>query len=236
MKNTVTVCAWLVVGLQIHAQSLIIYCVCRTVTDQKNSFTRVDLSGRTSVSQQMFLPLPTFRQLRKCLAPSLQPSTRSWQWVNANHVTSVDLMKTEILIEAVDVKTCARFDEYLTDGTKGAVLPHFRTGLHGERESVKAKLDCTFLQSNPSTPCSSTTPKRKAKQARKVSGPRHTYCATLEATAIVKSFSEPCTNYPHLPYRHHRLHLSALKATSLTSWTAILLTSTAHLSNVARYW
>lgn len=97
-------------------------------------------------------------------------SRRSWQRFKANHITPVDLMMTEILIKAVNVKTCARLDEYLTDNMKGATTPHFRTNLRGERESVKAKLDAKFLQSNPSTPSPSTTSKSKSKRAHKVSG------------------------------------------------------------------
>ena len=49
---------------------------------------------------------------------------RSWQWFKANHVTPVDLVMTEILIKAVNVKTCARFEEYLTEGMQGMSL-HF---------------------------------------------------------------------------------------------------------------
>jgi len=55
---------------------------------------------------------------------------------------------------------------------EGVAPPHFRTNLRGKRESVKAKLDHEFLQLNPSTPRSSTTSKRKSKQACKVSEPR----------------------------------------------------------------
>ena len=67
----------------------------------------------------------------------------SWQWFKANHITPVDLVMTEILIKAVNVKTCARFEEYLTEGTQG-MSPHFWMDLHGERESVKDKIDHRF--------------------------------------------------------------------------------------------
>lgn len=93
-------------------------------------------------------------------------SRRSWQRFKANHVIAVDTT-TEILIKDVDVKTCARLDEYLTDGMKCATPPNFRTNLSGERASVKAKLDLEFLELNPSTPRPSTT--SKSKRARKVS-------------------------------------------------------------------
>jgi len=74
---------------------------------------------------------------------------------------------TEILIKDVGVKTCARLEEYLTDGMKGATPPNFRTNLSGKRASVKAKLDLKFLELNPSTPRPSTT--SKSKRAHKVS-------------------------------------------------------------------
>lgn len=80
---------------------------------------------------------------------------RSWQRFKANHITPVDLTTTEILIKAINVKTCAQLDAYLINGSKGTILPHFRTNLRGERESVKATLDRKFLQSNLSTPCPS---------------------------------------------------------------------------------
>ena len=76
-------------------------------------------------------------------------------------------MTTEILIKDVNVKTCARLSEYLTNGMKGVTPPNFRTNLSGKRASVKAKLDLEFLESNPSTPRPSTA--SKSKQARKVS-------------------------------------------------------------------
>jgi hypothetical protein len=93
-------------------------------------------------------------------------SRRSWQRFKANHVIAVDTT-TEILIKDVNVKTCARLDQYLTNGMKGATPPNFRTNLAGERASIKAKLDLEFLELNPSIPRPSTT--SKSKRARKVS-------------------------------------------------------------------
>ena len=48
----------------------------------------------------------------------------TWQLVKANYFLSVDT-SAEILIKAVDVKTCAQLDKYLMSGTKATNLPHF---------------------------------------------------------------------------------------------------------------
>ncbi|KAF8813692.1 hypothetical protein BYT27DRAFT_7180444 [Phlegmacium glaucopus] len=152
VKHTITVCAWLVDGDGpeefIHQGGFVWpnFCISTAV---------LAAAGFQTADENAWYHL--YNRPR-----------RSWQRFKANHFTPVDLTTTEILIKAVNVKTCARLDEYLTDGMKAAIPPHFRTDLHGERESVKAKLDHRFLQLNPSTLFPPTTPKRKSKQACKI--------------------------------------------------------------------
>ena len=74
----------------------------------------------------------------------------------------------EILIKGVNVKICPRLEEYIASSIKAADPPHFRTNLHGERASVKAKVDRKFLELNSSTPHPSSTSKLKSKRAHRV--------------------------------------------------------------------
>lgn len=109
-------------------------------------------------------------------------SRRSWQRFKANHVITVD-STTEVLIKDVNVKTCARLNDYLTDSRIDATPTNFRTNLRGERASIKVKLDRQFLELNPSTPRPSTT--SKSKRARKV--PRLHTPPTLTTTQPLSS-------------------------------------------------
>lgn len=107
----------------------------------------------------------------------------TWQWVKANYFLSVDT-SAEILIKAVDVKTCARLDEYLMSGTKATNPPHFRNNLRGERASVKAKLDHEFLELNASTQRLSSTSRHKSKRSRNIAPPIRHSSSSSSATSV----------------------------------------------------
>lgn len=91
----------------------------------KKSFSRVGLSGPISAYQRPFLPLPAFRRMKISGTTSTTVHTGHGNGSRLTTSPSVDLMTTEILLKAVNVKTCTRLEEYLTDGTKGAIPSHF---------------------------------------------------------------------------------------------------------------